>query len=181
MQPREFADEIFRLWPKAFQPQETWHAEIVGAVTEFSVAQLSGALSTLKFKRAGRAIDLGVIVEACRSATAVTALPGHNLTAAFKRQPGDDIPAFLNWMRARGLIKAYGRLPMVEKVMISRLCAVLWGGSHWEREADEIAGEGQDFQKLARLNARASEMVECRSPDHGGWFPPWADKTQGRA
>lgn len=181
MQPNEFADEIFRLWPKAFMPRESWHGEIIDAVSEFSVAQLKGALGSLKFKRAGRAIDLAAIVEACRASNNVTALPGTGLAAAFKREPNAYILSFLGWLRSRGLSDQYRRMPMVEQVMISRLCAILWGGSLWEMEADRIAGEGLAWDRLSRLYERALEAPECLTNSSRGWLPPWAEKTQGTA
>lgn len=181
MLPREFADEVFRLWPKAFQPRDQWERELILSVTEFSVAQLESGLRALKMKRAGRAIDLSAIVDTCRAAAAATALPGSGLSSAFKRGQGDDITAFMRWLRSRGLTQGYGRLPMVEKVLISRLCAVLWGRPHWEETADEIAGDGENLDKLKRLVDRASGMSECQSQDNGGWYPPWADRPHGAA
>lgn len=176
MQATEFADEIFRLWPKAFQPREQWERELVDAVTEFSVSQLEGALKALKLRRAGRALDLQSVVDACRSVPSMTALPGKSV--AFNREPGAYIIPFRDWLRARGLNEQYHRLPMQEQVMISRLCAVLWGGSQWEAEADRIAGEGKPWDRLTRLYDRAIEAPECSTTSARGWFAPWADKSR---
>lgn len=176
MQHSEFADEIFRLWPKAFQPHDQWHAEIVSAVTEFSVTQLQNALLALKLRRAGRAIDIEAIVEACRNAASAIA-PKAGGALAFNREAGAYIGAVRDWLRSRGLSEAYHRLDVSKQVRISRLCAVLWGGSHWEVEADKIARDGQPWERLDRLFEAGMKHPQCDTTSHRGWFPPWSKEA----
>lgn len=178
MQATEFADEIFRLWPKAFQPQEQWHAELVNAVSEFTVSQLKNALLALKLRRAGRAIDIESIVEACRNAASAVALPKTG-AVTFNREPGADIVPFLNWLKSRGLSGAYHSLDMHRKVRISRLWACLWGGSQCEQEADLIAGEGSDWEKLDHLFNAAMGHPDTQTRSAAGWYPPWSEVGRG--
>jgi len=174
MQATEFADEIFRLWPKAFQPRDQWADEVVGAISEFGAAQLDGGLKTLKLKRAGRAIDLEAVTDACRNAVTIVALKS---PFDGRRPPGADIPSFLAWLKRRGLRDAYRRATSNQQAMVLRLWAVLWGGSQCEAEADAIAGEGKSWELIERLYDHAMTIPECRSKDSGGWFAPWAERA----
>lgn len=181
MRASEFVDEIFRLWPKAFQPREQWESEVVEAVTEFSVAQLDGGLKALKLKRAGRAIDLEAVVEACRATPPDRALPPAQSPLNFKRPPGAATKPFLEWLKSRDMMEAYGRAPVNEKIMVARLVDVLWGGSQWEAKADEIAGRGHSWERLERLYDKAMQTPECQTTSVHGWFAPWADRSASQA
>lgn len=181
MTPEQFTEAALKLFVTSFKPAEDWRGEILDAIRHLTAAQLDAGLRTLKRTRGGKRVTVQILVNVCETSLSIgpSPEPSQPLHAALRRAPGAYIEPFRAFMRVQNLWDQYQRSPMDQQVMISRLYAELWGGSHGEDDMLDIAGSDErPWIRISRLfegaQARADDL-RLVNKRRSLWYPTWSD------
>lgn len=175
MDALEVFTHIVNLWPKSFEPREAWRAQAIEELSTWTAEERATAIKSLQ-SIMGRAktVDMETLRRARRAGRV-------NHREVIVGNSETEI------LMSLGLVEAYKRQQIGDRVMISRLIRCLMHSPGWEATVARHAGSSRDFADWERLenlvNAANKALTPtgngkwrkaCYPADKDGWVAPTA-------
>ena len=173
MDALETFSHIVSLWPKSFEPREAWRVQVIEELSTWSAEERAVAIKSLQaIMGRSKTVDMETLRRARRAGKV-------NHREVIVGNSEAEI------LMSLGLLEAYKRQHIGDRVMISRLIRCLMHTPGWEATVAQHAGSSRDFADWERLenlvtaaNGALTPMGNgkwrkvCYPADKDGWVAP---------
>jgi hypothetical protein len=155
MDALEAFSKLVGLWPKSFQPRETWRPLVLEELESWPAAERADVINSMTSGMSGaRSVDLKALKAARAKASKPKANLGHGTEDSF--------------LADLGLLEIYKTQHIGDRIMISRLIRSMMLTPGWEARLAEQAGDAREFRDWERIENLIHVADKAMTPTKNG-------------